>query len=726
MSTTITKKAASLFNLGDYAGAHALYQQASSLYGEKNFSYNLSICKNKLSNQENFGEPSYKELAKSSLNNYFDKIYLVNLKEQVSRRLTAATQLNINGIKFKLVNATNGYKGEALERFNTYSSNDLGTLKRYSSYNEREIRRGKKYIESAGAIGYINTYIGILSDANKNNYNRILILEDDILFTHDFEKKFTSFINSINNEWKILQLGASQYNWASVDINNAHNVGHYYPRCLDTCGSFAIAIDKSIIDELIDAQSAYEAPFDHLPMGEIYERYVGQCFVAYPNIVMPDVADSSIRGGRCQYEHGKKMKWDIDKFNYPIQKPSVSIVISHKDNMRYFNSFNDSKKQPFYLRLFYNSADGLRPLHSTELLEKENIDILPLSFPIALPASDYYLTIGKNAILTETEIVKYIEYRCGIYPKNTTSLESIQCWPQKVVKERVSIIIPTFKRPKNLMNALSSAVLQEYEDLEIIVVSDNGIDSDFNKETREIIATIRKNNTKSNVKFIEHTINRNGSAARNTGLMNSTGEYISFLDDDDIYLEGRISKSIQELSSCKKNIGAVYCGFLGWNSPINDLGRYKSGDLTLELLLLDYKKHYLHTNTAKYKREAITAINGFDESYKRHQDIEFNLRFFEKFQIEVVKDSLVRLNPEPSEVSNKIFNFSMLDLKEKFLHQFEKTITSFKEETSSKIYNIHWSEVVKYINDRDLIQKHMSNNLKNGPLQVKLKLEEQI
>ncbi|WP_438883286.1 hypothetical protein, partial [Bacillus cereus group sp. Bce013] len=79
------------------------------------------------------------------------------------------------------------------------------------------------------------------------------------------------------------------------------------------------------------------------------------------------------------------------------------------------------------------------------------------------------------------------------------------------------------------------------------------------------------------------------------------------------------------------DVGAVYCGFLGWNSSENDLHRYKEGDLTLDILMLDYKNHYLHTNTATYKRHVVLSINGFDESYHRHQDLEFNLRFFESY-----------------------------------------------------------------------------------------------
>jgi hypothetical protein len=156
----------------------------------------------------------------------------------------------------------------------------------------------------------------------------------------------------------------------------------------------------------------------------------------------------------------------------------------------------------------------------------------------------------------------------------------------------------------------------------------------------------------------------------------------------------------------------VYCGFLGWNSPENDLNRYKAGDLTLEIFLLDYKKHYLHTNTATYKRDAVLRINGFDESYKRHQDLEFNIRFFQYYKIDVVKEALVRLNPEPSDVSNKVFNIEMANLKSKFLGQFSHIVVGYDVER--EIYLKHWSEVSRYVSDSSLLIETLSADYKNG------------
>lgn len=713
------KHASQLLKTGDYQAALELYKKASEQLGINNFSFNINYCQAKLNIKPVIGVDKG-ELHK--LNKYFDHIYVVNLQHQAGKRLKIAKQLNDSGIRYQLYNAVNGYVGEPKARFDEYKKRPLGSLKRYPSWNEREIKRGSHFLESPGAVGYIYTYLEILNDAKRNGYKKFLIIEDDIILHKNFEEEFENFYSVLPNDWKVLQLGASQYDWGSVNIEQALNDHYYFPRQLDTCGSFAIAFDIGVVDEVIEAVSAFDAPFDHLPLGEIYERYLGKCFVAYPNLIMPDVGDSSIRGGRCQYTHGERVKWQVTNFNYPYPRPTVAVILSSSENLKYFAGFSNHAQMALELRLYYVSSDGLRPLHDKEMLNSDyKLDYSSLK-NYTLPEIDFCLTLNEKAILTETDLISCLEYLLKLRPTNTTPLHEIQIDQTGYIAKRVSVVIPTYKRPKNLKNALISVLEQDYVDLEVLVVSDNGVDSPFNAETLELVDNLKRSYPKRNLKLIEHKQNRNGAAARNTAIMQSTGEYICFLDDDDIYLPGRISKSVEVLNESKGIEGAVYCGFLGWNSPVNDLNRYKAGDLTLEILLLDYKKHYLHTNTATYKRNAILAINGFDESYRRHQDLEFNLRFFELYDIAVVKESGVRLNPEPSDVSNKIFNLEMLDLKVRFLNQFSYLLADFDGNTVRSVLAKHWEEVLKYINDPSDFSKTAKERIFNGYLQVSLSL----
>lgn len=640
-----------------------------------------------------------KHAEKSILNRYFDHIYLVNLDKSKKERLRVFKHLKSRCVSVQRWNATNGYQGAPLAHYEQYKSRPLGTLKRFSRFNDREIKRGKGFIESAGAVGYIYTYLSILKDAKKNRYEKILILEDDVILCKDFETKFEKFISNVDEDWKILQLGASQYGWNSFNEDDAVKQGYYYPRQLDTCGSFAIAISQDVIDELIEVESFFEAPFDNLPLGEIYDKYLGKCYVCYPNIVMPDVTDSNIRGGRDQFLHGEKMKWDVENFDFPLPVPSISVIVNNKNNLKYASKFSALKEQFVNIRFFATSDDGLRPIHNFD-----NLDwIKPCSNAnyLSMQPSDFYITLDEFYILSEDDVFKFLQAK---YEDKSFLLTGIAEFTPKVIStesEKFSVIISTYKRPTNLYNAVRSAATQCYQNKEIIVVNDTGTEEEYNIQIRDAVNRVKLEFPTVDIRLIEHTVNRNGSSARNTGILSSSGEYISFLDDDDIYLQGRLTKTVDMLKGSGNHIGATYCGFLGWNSPENNLQRYAEGDLTKYILLLDYFKHYVHTNTVTYKRGAVLELNGFDESYRRHQDLEFNIRFFQKFLISATKKALVRLNPAPSDISNKVFNIDMALLKEKFLTEFKSIIKDLGSDVENKIYEKHISEVMRYINKKE-------------------------
>ena len=101
----------------------------------------------------------------------------------------------------------------------------------------------------------------------------------------------------------------------------------------------------------------------------------------------------------------------------------------------------------------------------------------------------------------------------------------------EIVKPLVSVIIPTYKRSKSLNRAIDSVLSQTYPNIEIIVVDDNGKGSKYQLETEKSLEKYIKTDK---IKYIIHDVNRNGSAARNTGFKHSRGEYINFLDDDDV------------------------------------------------------------------------------------------------------------------------------------------------------------------------------------------------
>lgn len=121
----------------------------------------------------------------------------------------------------------------------------------------------------------------------------------------------------------------------------------------------------------------------------------------------------------------------------------------------------------------------------------------------------------------------------------------------------VSVIIPTYKRKETLKSAIDSIMQQTYKNLEIIVVDDNGADSEYRKSVEHIMQQYEGNNK---ITYVKNEKNMGGAAARNVGIQKAKGEYLAFLDDDDMYYPQKIEKQLEIFEKSKNaNLALVYC-----------------------------------------------------------------------------------------------------------------------------------------------------------------------
>lgn len=99
----------------------------------------------------------------------------------------------------------------------------------------------------------------------------------------------------------------------------------------------------------------------------------------------------------------------------------------------------------------------------------------------------------------------------------------------------VSVIIPVHNRAAILPRAIDSVLKQSYRDLELIVVDDGSNDN---------IKCVVSNFADGRLVYLRHDINRGVSAARNTGIKAAHGEYIAFLDSDDLWHADKLLKQL--------------------------------------------------------------------------------------------------------------------------------------------------------------------------------------
>lgn len=235
--------------------------------------------------------------------------------------------------------------------------------------------------------------------------------------------------------------------------------------------------------------------------------------------------------------------------------------------------------------------------------------------------------------------------------------------------KKVSVIIPTYKRSDYLIRAINSVLNQTYKNIEIIVVDDNGIGNEFQIENEKKLSTYID---EKKITYIKHNINKNGAAARNSGLKVASGHFVTFLDDDDFFLKKRIELLVKELED-NKCFDAVYSSMVKIKN--SHIYNYRIGNKTGNLLaeVLSQYSFFGTGSNMFFTKKAIDKIGEFDENFFRFQDLEYMARFFEnKFNICSVNKVLVVKCEE--DVMN-VPNYERMKLaKEMFSNKFTNSI----------------------------------------------------
>jgi hypothetical protein len=187
---------------------------------------------------------------------------------------------------------------------------------------------------------------------------------------------------------------------------------------------------------------------------------------------------------------------------------------------------------------------------------------------------------------------------------------------------RVSVIIPCYNGADLVGRALDSLLTQTYRDFEAIVVDDASTDA-----TPDAVG--RKRLSFSLLRYLRRETNGGVAAARNDGIRASSGEFICFLDSDDLYLPRRLEQAVDSLDHFP-GIRAVHadCEIRGPAGEVLAQSMITAGRCRKPLLTWrDVALHEpVHTNTITVRRSCFDEVGLFDESLRRGQDSEMWLR----------------------------------------------------------------------------------------------------
>ncbi|MED3644658.1 glycosyltransferase family 2 protein [Caldifermentibacillus hisashii] len=249
----------------------------------------------------------------------------------------------------------------------------------------------------------------------------------------------------------------------------------------------------------------------------------------------------------------------------------------------------------------------------------------------------------------------------------------------------ISIIIPTFNRPTNLQRAIDSVIKQTFKNWELIIVDDNNPNTQSRFETERLLERYCKLDKR--IKYIKHNKNKNGAAARNTGIKLAKGKYIAFLDDDDEYLPNKLKLQYELLENSRnKCYGGVYSGFyIIRNKKIFKVfDEIKTGAFIKETLACEFEMG--SGSNLFIRKEIIEELNGFDESFQRHQDYEFLVRFFEKYKLLAIDKPLFNVEQSSNHLnlpdSEKAYEYRM-----KYINKFKNLLNTMNKSDVLEIYH---------------------------------------
>jgi glycosyltransferase involved in cell wall biosynthesis len=205
------------------------------------------------------------------------------------------------------------------------------------------------------------------------------------------------------------------------------------------------------------------------------------------------------------------------------------------------------------------------------------------------------------------------------------------------MSSKVSIIMPTYKGADYIEKSIYSILNQTYDNIELIVVDDNGRGSKDQVATEKIINKLLPN---ERILYLVHDVNKNGSAARNTGIAKSTGKYIAFLDDDDCFFSDKIQKQVELFEKLPETYGLVYGG-------LNE--RYSDGRIITiipkktEEFLYEFLRGnlYVCSSTLMFTSKAVHEVGAWDESFRRHQDMEYVVRVAAKYKVACIEEPCI-------------------------------------------------------------------------------------
>ncbi len=215
----------------------------------------------------------------------------------------------------------------------------------------------------------------------------------------------------------------------------------------------------------------------------------------------------------------------------------------------------------------------------------------------------------------------------------------------------ISVIIAAYNAEKTILETIKSVQQQTFTDYELIIINDGSRD-----HTVEVVNSVND----PRIKLLTYP-NGGASISRNRGISHATGEYIAFLDADDLWTQDKLELLLAALQK-NPQAGVAY----SWAYYMDKDGTsikpappvYLEGNVYAELLVYDF----IVTGSSLIRKQAIDAVGEFDTTLKGAEDWDYWLRLARNWDFVVVPKHQLLCRQTPGSLTSKVETMEQCNL----------------------------------------------------------------
>lgn len=243
---------------------------------------------------------------------------------------------------------------------------------------------------------------------------------------------------------------------------------------------------------------------------------------------------------------------------------------------------------------------------------------------------------------------------------------------------RVSIVVPAYNAERTILETIRSIQAQTFSDFELIVINDGSTD-----QTLQLLDTVED----SRLKVFSY---ENGGlpVARNRGIHRSTGEFISFIDADDLWTADKLELQLKALQE-HPEAGVAY----SWTAFIDEKSTlfhhnhpiWYEGNVYPNLLLRCF---IANGSNILVRRECVEAVGEFDPTLKSTEDWEYYLRLAARYPFALVPKHQILYRRSPTSMTSKVAVMEKYNLlvAERAFQSAPQELQYLKKQSLSNIY----------------------------------------